>query len=163
MENIEAITVRPARAADIAAMGALFEDAFDEPYGAPAVADLLKPPSAWALIAETPVAEAENAGPVQPVGYLIASTAADEAEILSIGVAARYRRKGVGARMINFMVQHARSKGAVKIFLEVAADNTAGIALYAARGFERVGIRRNYYKRRGGVFVDALILRHDSD
>jgi len=145
------IAVRTAASADIPAMGRLFEEAFDEPYGAAAVGDLLKPPSAWALVAETD----------RPIGFLIAQTAADEAEILSIGVSAGYRRKGVGKTLINSLLQRASLKGAAKIFLEVAADNAGGIALYEAAGFERVGLRRNYYKRRGGVYVDALILRRD--
>jgi len=138
-------------------MGKLFEAAFDEPYGAAAVADLLKPPSAWALIAET-----GGAGGNSPVGFLIASTAADEAEILSLGVSPGFRRKGVAIALINFLLHHAKAKGAEKFFLEVAADNAAAIELYRSAGFERVGLRRNYYKRRGGVFVDALILRRDS-
>ncbi|WP_161973832.1 GNAT family N-acetyltransferase [Hwanghaeella grinnelliae] len=149
--------VRTASAKDIEAMGKLFEAAFDEPYGAAAIADLLKPPSAWALIAETSDPEG-----ILPVGFLIGSTAADEAEILSLGVSPGYRRKRVGVALLNFMVHHAKSKGAEKFFLEVAADNAAAIALYGAAGFKRVGLRRNYYKRRGGIFVDALILRRDS-
>ena len=153
----DTLTVRPASSEDIEAIGELFEAAFDEPYGAAAVADLLKPPSAWALVAET-------RGPdgILPVGFLIASTAADEGEILSLGVSPGYRREGVGAALINFMVHYAGPKGAEKFFLEVAADNTAAIALYGAAGFKRVGLRRNYYKRRGGIFIDALILRYDS-
>lgn len=149
--TVDPLSVRPATTADLDAMGLLFEAAFDEPYGAAAVGDLLKPPSAWALIAETD----------RPVGFLLASTAADEAEILSIGVAPNARGKGIGKSLINFLVQHAKSKGAIKIFLEVASDNTAGLALYDGAGFKRVGLRRNYYKRRGNRFVDALILRRD--
>ena len=152
----DAPVVRPATPADIDAMGRLFEDAFDEPYGVAAVSDLLKPPSAWGLLAE-----ARESDGMRPVGYLITSSAADEAEILSIGVSTSYRQRGTGKALINFLLLSARSKGAEKIFLEVAADNQAAIALYEAAGFERVGLRRNYYKRRGGVFVDALILRRD--
>lgn len=149
--------VRPATPKDIEAMGKLFEAAFDEPYGAAAIGDLLKPPSAWALIAETAGTDA-----ISPVGFLIASTAADEAEILSLGVSPGYRRKGTAIAMINYLLHHARAKGAEKFFLEVAADNTAAIELYRSAGFKRVGLRRNYYKRRGGTFIDALILRRDS-
>ncbi len=145
------IAVRLAVPADLAAMGRLFEEAFDEPYGAAAVEDLLKPPSAWALVAETD----------RPIGFLLAQSAADEAEIVSIGVSAGFRRKGVGKALINSLLQFGGLKGAAKIFLEVAADNDGGIALYEATGFERVGMRRNYYKRRGGIYVDALILRRD--
>lgn len=150
------VTVRLSAPADIPAMGRLFEEAFDEPYGAVAVEDLLKPPSAWALVAEADFGD----GPT-PVGFLIAGSAADETEILSVGTSARYRRMGVGNALINFLLHVARSKTTTKIFLEVADDNAAAVALYAAAGFERVGFRRNYYKRRGGITVDALILKRD--
>jgi ribosomal-protein-alanine N-acetyltransferase len=40
------------------------------------------------------------------------------------------------------------------MFLEVAADNTAARALYAAAGYQQVGQRRGYYA--GGI--DALVL-----
>jgi ribosomal-protein-alanine N-acetyltransferase len=42
------------------------------------------------------------------------------------------------------------------VLLEVRADNAAAQALYAGAGFERIGVRRGYY-RPGGT--DALVLR----
>jgi len=34
-------------------------------------------------------------------------------------------------------------------YLEVRTDNTAAIALYQAHGFERLGLRKNYYQPSG--------------
>ena len=45
-----------------------------------------------------------------------------------------------------------------EIFLEVAADNAPGQALYRGFGFAEVGRRRDYYERNIGR-VDALVLR----
>ena len=42
-----------------------------------------------------------------------------------------------------------------RLFLEVRADNEAALRLYQGFGFERLGVRRNYY--RGGG--DALNMR----
>ena len=42
------------------------------------------------------------------------------------------------------------------VLLEVRAENTAAQSLYEKAGFERIGIRRGYY-RPGGT--DALVLR----
>jgi ribosomal-protein-alanine N-acetyltransferase len=45
------------------------------------------------------------------------------------------------------------------MFLEVAADNEAALALYAALGFSPAGRRFRYYERSHGPRVDAIILR----
>jgi ribosomal-protein-alanine N-acetyltransferase len=42
------------------------------------------------------------------------------------------------------------------VLLDVRADNVAAQALYARAGFERIAVRRGYY-RPGGT--DALVLR----
>jgi ribosomal-protein-alanine N-acetyltransferase len=44
--------------------------------------------------------------------------------------------------------------------LEVAQDNGVAIALYRRAGFQVVGRRPNYY-RRGGISIDADIMRLD--
>jgi ribosomal-protein-alanine N-acetyltransferase len=53
-----------------------------------------------------------------------------------------------------------RTPGARALFLEVARDNDAGLALYRAAAFAEVGIRRAYYSRPTGA-MDALVLRRD--
>jgi ribosomal-protein-alanine N-acetyltransferase len=46
------------------------------------------------------------------------------------------------------------------MFLEVAVDNVAALALYRSRGFEAVGRRPGYYSRPDGP-IDAMIMRVD--
>lgn len=133
---------------DIAAAGRLFEASFDEPYGAAAISDLLRPQSAFGLVATT----------MEPAGFVIASTAADEAEILSIGVAPAFRRCGIASQLIRHAAWNAERRGAQKLFLEVASDNTGASSLYQTMGFEQVGLRKRYYRRANGVMVDARIL-----
>ena len=45
-------------------------------------------------------------------------------------------------------MQEAAARGCESLFLEVAADNDAAIALYSALDFETVGRRASYYARR---------------
>ena len=52
----------------------------------------------------------------------------------------------------------ARNLGAEQMFLEVAEDNAAALALYRRAGFEAAGRRRGYYPREAGAAVDALLL-----
>ncbi|MEL6765718.1 MAG: GNAT family N-acetyltransferase [Pseudomonadota bacterium] len=85
--------------------------------------------------------------------------AADEAEILTLGVVPEARRRGLGTALLAASIAIAEGCGAASIFLEVAEDNDAARALYAAAGFEEVGRRDGYYERRDGSRVAALVLR----
>jgi ribosomal-protein-alanine N-acetyltransferase len=58
-------------------------------------------------------------------------------------------------------IQRAKTLGAGRAFLDVAADNTPALALYAACGFDRCGARRDYYARAAGEPVDAILMVRD--
>jgi ribosomal-protein-alanine N-acetyltransferase len=88
-------------------------------------------------------------------GMILARVAADEAEILTLAVAACQRRRGVGSALLAAAKRWAAGMGAVSMFLEVAVTNEAARALYAAHGFLQAGLRRRYYSDG----TDALILR----
>jgi ribosomal-protein-alanine N-acetyltransferase len=113
-----------------------------------AFATLLALPGRQALIAG-------DAG--EPLGMLVLGHAADEAEILTLAVLPAAQRRGVGAALVAAAQRVAARQGATRMFLEVAADNAAARALYAAAGFVPVGLRRGYYERAAGA-VDALVL-----
>jgi ribosomal-protein-alanine N-acetyltransferase len=58
------------------------------------------------------------------------------------------------------LVGFLTSVGVQKIFLEVAQDNEAAIALYKSLKFTTVGTRRNYYQRADHTSVDAAVLAY---
>jgi ribosomal-protein-alanine N-acetyltransferase len=88
-------------------------------------------------------------------GMVLARTAADEAEILTLAVDPAQRRRGLGRRLLACAMRTAAERGARHMLLEVGEANQAARALYACAGFLEVGRRRRYY--RDGS--DALILR----
>ncbi len=90
-----------------------------------------------------------------PGGFVLARVAADEAEILTLAVTPGARRRGLGGVLLRAAWLRAMAGGAGCLFLEVAEDNAAARALYAAMGFVQVGRRRGYY----GAGADALVLR----
>lgn len=92
------------------------------------------------------------------VGYGVLSTGAGEAHVLNICVAEADRGRGLGSRLLQHLIDHARSICAREVFLEVRPSNTVAINLYRARGFSQVGIRRGYYQAVGGR-EDAVVLR----
>lgn len=98
----------------------------------------------------------------EPVGFALGRTAAGEAEILTLGVRPDRRGAGVGKALVCQLVQGCRSAGASILFLEVACDNAAALALYRGAGFRDVGTRKAYY-RRDPEPVDAIVMRLDLD
>ncbi len=77
----------------------------------------------------------------------------DELHITLVAVAPDQRRRGLGRRVLQALMDAGRERGATRATLEVAAGNGPGIALYGALGFRTAGIRHGYY--RNGE--DALI------
>ena len=135
-------------AGDISALhGGLFEKAWD----ADGVRRLLEHPASVAL-----VATAER--PWRVVGFIMAQLTVDEAEILSLGVAAVSQRSGVGTRLVQGLIDAAHGKDVKRIFLDVAASNTAAIGLYVKLGFTQMGRRKDYYSHTGGRREDALLM-----
>jgi RimJ/RimL family protein N-acetyltransferase len=75
-------------------------------------------------------------------------------------VALDARRQGVGRALLQAAVDWAREAGVRKLELHVFPWNEAAIALYDAFGFEREGYRKGHY-RRGGEFVDAILMAYE--
>jgi [ribosomal protein S18]-alanine N-acetyltransferase len=78
-----------------------------------------------------------------------------EYEIHTIGVDPAYQGQGVGRRMLDELLAFAASG---VVYLEVRTDNEPAIALYRSAGFERIGLRRRYYRVSG---ADAYTMRRD--
>ena len=138
----------PERAADIAAIHGVL---FDPPWDEASVARSLDAPGATSLVAAHGI-------PRVTAGFVIGQVAADEAEIISIGVAADFQRNGIGGKLIEALERAVKKAGAKTLHLEVAADNAAAMALYARAGFKEAGRRKGYYERAGAASVDALRL-----
>ncbi|MHB8814016.1 MAG: ribosomal protein S18-alanine N-acetyltransferase [Steroidobacteraceae bacterium] len=92
------------------------------------------------------------------VGYGVMSVGAGEAHVLNLCVADNYRCRGLGRRMLAYLLERGAAAGMSEAFLEVRPSNTAAIRLYQAVGFEQVGMRRGYYQAAGGR-EDAAVLR----
>ena len=90
------------------------------------------------------------------VAYCITSTAADEAELLNLTVAAEYRRRGLAQAFLTQVCRHF-DDSIQQCFLEVRVSNLAAIALYQSLDFHEIACRPNYY-RSGQQREDALIM-----
>ncbi len=91
------------------------------------------------------------------IGFALARSVADEAELLLIAVDPGSQGRGVGHSLLDQFVTTARSGGAHRLHLEVRDGNPA-VGLYLAAGFVHAGRRRNYYCGTDGKRHDALTL-----
>lgn len=142
------LTLQPAREADLSRVAKLHTECFpDDAWNSSSLATVLAMPGA-----DGRICYGEDAA---PCGVLLDQCLGPEGEILTLGVAPAWRRRGVARVLLDDLVARARTGGAQRLLLEVAADNTAAVALYTSLGFARQGIRRRYYRRAQGPAVDA--------
>lgn len=142
-------------------IAALHAACFEDAWNAYTVGQVMRMAGAFGFVAVLPSADA--GGDPTPIGFALASGAADERELLSLGVLAEHRRAGVGRQLVRSIIAESVHRGATRLFLEVAEDNDAAQRLYRDLGFVAVGRRPGYYRRRSGPAVAALTLRCNLD
>ncbi len=145
------IGIHPARIEACPALADIHRQGFDPAWSAEEIRSLMDGLGALAF----------SAGPeTSPVGFVLCRIAADEAEVLTIATRPDHRRQGVASALLDTAMAAVLASGAASMFLEVAVDNLAALALYRSHGFDAVGRRPGYYSRPGGP-IDAMIMRVD--
>jgi [ribosomal protein S18]-alanine N-acetyltransferase len=142
---------------DAPLLAALHARCFARSWNAEEMAQFIASPDALCLIA-TPGNATESPG-----GFLIARKAADEAELLTLGVDPRCRRMGLGKALLAAVIQALRAGGARRLFLEVEIGNDAALALYSAFGAAEVGRRAAYYEHGADAAIFSLALSCDAE
>ena len=126
-------------------MGAIEREVFSDPWSANDFTECVS--------TGVPFLVAERRGVV--AGYVVAHSAADEGEILNLGVAAAHRRHGIGRELVERALAELTARGVRTVYLEVRASNAAARRLYETLGFAEVGRRSRYYRR---PVEDAVVL-----
>ncbi|MBI3514811.1 MAG: GNAT family N-acetyltransferase [Proteobacteria bacterium] len=150
------VVVEPAGAAHLALLTALHGRCFAQGWSEATMASLLALPGTFGLLATV----LDN-GAAQPAGFALARRAADEAELLSLGVVPERQRRGIARRLVAACVERVAGAGAAALFLEVGEANRSARALYDGLGFRVIGRRHQYYRTPDGVAEDALVMRRD--
>ena len=102
-----------------------------------------------------------KSNPNEIIGYLLIRAVGEEAEILSIGTEEKYRRKGIGEKLLKTAINQLRASYVATLFLEVSTLNIPALELYSQLGFYQVGLRKAYYKStEGGPNIDAVSYTH---
>jgi ribosomal-protein-alanine N-acetyltransferase len=90
-------------------------------------------------------------------GFGLLSCAAGEAHILNLVIDNRWRRQGLGKRMMHHLINTARELGADIVYLEVRESNLIARDLYRTLAFTEIGVRKGYYPAKEGR-EDAITL-----
>ena len=122
---------------DGAAVAEMEHQLFPDAWSEKSILETLEQPNTICLMAD----KAERTA-----GYLLAYTAADEAEIARIAVVKELQRQGVARVLLSELEAICGSQGIKKILLDVRCGNSAARAFYEAAGFKEDGIRQRFYE-----------------
>ena len=122
---------------DLAGIAALEMTVFSHPWNEEMVSSSIQGTYDHVKILET--SEGEIAG------YIIYSAVCDSADLLRVAVDARSRRRGIGFKLMEAMIDDCKDRNVQSIFLEVRESNAAAIAMYELFGFVKISTRKKYY------------------
>lgn len=145
-------SLRPVTAVDATMLAALHGACFDDAWTAESFASLLASPATrgWILSPEPDA---------PPVGFLLVQCAADQADIVTIGVLPAARGQGIGRRLLAYFLSDICPELKIEsVFLEVDEVNAPAISLYAGAGFSVTGRRDAYYSGTGKTGGTALVM-----
>ena len=80
------------------------------------------------------------------IGICVFQVVLDEAQINYFVVNQKFRKKGFGSYLMNYLIEKCEKSNLRKLLLEVSQSNANAERFYNRFDFSTVGIRKNYYK-----------------
>jgi len=80
------------------------------------------------------------------IGICVFHVVLDEAQINFFVVNKKFRKKGFGSYLMNYLIKQCEKLNINRLFLEVSHTNVTAEKFYNRFDFSTVGIRRNYYR-----------------
>jgi ribosomal-protein-alanine N-acetyltransferase len=148
------IDLRLARAADARAIALMARDHVETglgwSYHPRRVGELIRDPETAALVARDGV---------RTVGFAIMGFGEERAHLVLLAVTPSHRRRGIGRRMLDWLVESAGAAGMASIHVELRADNAAAYAMYEVAGFAETFRVPRYYRGRETAVRMLRVLR----
>ena len=92
------------------------------------------------------------------VGVLKYSLIYDRMEIDNIEVSSEYRGKGIGTKLMSYLISLAIENRVINITLEVRISNEIARHLYKKFGFREVALRKFYYGDEDGILMEKQVM-----
>ena len=87
------------------------------------------------------------------IGICVFQVVLDEAQINYFVVDQKYRERGFGSYLMNYLIKQCEKLNIDKLLLEVSQSNVTAERFYSRFDFSTVGIRKNYYKDGSNGFL----------
>ena len=91
------------------------------------------------------------------IGFLLYSLIYDRIEIEQFEVITKERRKGIGDKLLKYLIEKYQDTDIKNITLEVKEDNIVAINLYKKYGFKKVSTREKYYDGINGLLMEKTL------
>jgi ribosomal-protein-alanine N-acetyltransferase len=149
---MDEVRLREYRAGDLEAMYALDLACFAEPFrfSRRAMRGFAEANGAAAVVAEVSAEAGEDA---ELVGFCVAQREGNAGYVVTLDVAAGWRRRGLARRLMEEVEARMQAAGARGMALHVSVENAGAIGFYEGMGYERVGKVRGFYGRGGDAWV----------
>lgn len=92
------------------------------------------------------------------LGELKYSVIYERMEIDNIFVKEEYRGRGIGTKLMSYLVSEAIHNKVINITLEVRVSNNIAINLYKKFGFREVAIRKYYYGDEDAILMEKQVM-----
>ena len=80
------------------------------------------------------------------IGICVLHVVHDEAQINYFVISQKFRERGFGSYLMNYLIKSCEKLNINKLLLEVSQRNLIAENFYSSFDFSTVGLRKNYYK-----------------
>lgn len=149
---LERVTIRPMSPGDLAEVLVVEKEAYTPGWSEKNFLNEMRNACSYAFVADQGR---------RILGYLVFWLIRDEVHLLNLTVRADRKRRGVGKKLMAFLIHFSRRHAAKWIDLEVRRSNQAAISMYRTFGFRERRVRRAYYhdKREDGLVMELRLER----
>ena len=91
------------------------------------------------------------------IGFLLYSLIYDRIEIEQFEVITKERGRGIGDKLLKYLIEKYKERDVKNITLEVKEDNIVAINLYKKYGFKNVSTREKYYDGINGLLMEKTL------
>ena len=92
------------------------------------------------------------------IGYVKYLVMYDKMEIENIFIEKEHRGKGLGTKLMSYLISKAIEKQVVNVTLEVRISNEVARNLYKKFGFKEVALRKFYYGDEDGILMEKQVM-----